>query len=1670
MVRKSRIHIINIKYILLLCTLLISAVRANARMYHSGEKIYVNAVQNDGLGDWSQANAKLFLYFYQSTGSSNSEWVELSRVGTSNVFEGTLVPNNPWYDRVSVIRKGPEGTAGNWNNRWNQSCDIIIPDNDRNCNLLYEFYKKDNLSDNCGNKSYLWFYHPIEDPTSESASKIDQADKEVIEVCTQSVGDPFSLQPRLKETNDNYDYDQKHTWFKWDGSKWQEIANAQDKWGFSGSGGLNETIGAEGSRTYYFLSSQDHAKQRFIEISVTKDCSPTCEITDFGVVTSSVNVHDSTYTLDGVVAFGDALGKTLRISVKDAKGEHHVDYAAPTTPFIFSLPNLYADGSTLTATASFDGSGCTRNSDPYEAPNAIDGIKTTTYDIKHNETPTLTPSTSGTDGFKWHDGNTTDHERKIPEYCFDTTLVYTYYEYEPAPSATGNLIENGDFSADESYYGSIYRNIEDFKGCNISDYNFWGKEVTTGSNFYNDYKDGDNSLFGGFSIVTDANSFWKRYTKTIDARVGTYYALFDADNSGSKRAWYANTTKSQKLKLAKGTNYMFSFWVANINNYGEMNNAAILQFAIRYKQNGSWSEEELLGNPIDLNNYKDNIWHQNSHVYTSPVDAEEVEIMVRDLNTNKNPGGNDFALDDIQFQAITVHSQAIKNCERFVVNIFEPAVTVNPPAIQIIETPACGKTDFTMQVKVGYSELNTTYPVSLQLTDDVYGEIFTSPIEINPAVNPKEITLTLSSADYEKLVADGKEHKLTARIIRDDCHGVDKGGQNSNTYTAPGIPALTVTDPIVPTPECDQTTFDLEVQTAYAYLKGTKLQFLWDDVEKNTQTISYGPSNTITVKLTGLTYDGAKHTLLIRTDNTTLDCQDTKDIEVPFSPYIYDYSATPEQMKCDEKTYNVTVDFFVTNGQGKNITVWGKEQSQTFAAKEGKNTVTFKDIEIDEKEDYFDIWFEDAVGCTNKKTAKYTEPVTPKLENIVPNIPTSVACNTTTFDMSVTFDYINQDGTLDVNVDGTIHSTLSSPFVSNSTTIQTVTATFTGLPADGTKSRELNIVFTGGTHSCKPEPILFDAPTMPTFDVHNMAFSTSGECTDETATLIFDLEYTYQQGKLLYNVDGGPDSIKDITEQSSLLTLTGLKYEGIPADGKTDHVLNIVFNGANSCEGSFALPQAPSSPVINSVTQAFKPEFVPSEEQYHVTLTVNYSNALGKDIKIKDGETVIKSRTVNTDEGTINIQLDFDLGTSHELKVYFDGREECAKTLNVVSTVEHQTICPGDSIVGWYDEPTLYPTESMHEFVHTIEEDDKKMIITLQVSFFSVPAPTEEWKNICEGTSYEWQGQTYTEAGNYSITLETEEGCTYPATLHLSVFPTYDMPAKDTTIIDGETYTWNRKDYETAGVYKDTLKTVNGCDSIVTLNLTVKENIVENVSLTITEQCAGEGALEIEVQHTGHLTDARLTFSEDALRAGFEDGTYPIENGVVTVPYNVKAGIFSVNIDLLFHSRLKYSGNAPFTLLFPSSVLEQGWMDAIFVLTRDYNGGYDFTDFQWYKKGQMLVGETGPYLYQPLEIGAEYSAMLTELSGLRLMTCPIIITEHTDITLYPTIVTRKEMMRVSVTQNALLTMYSMMGEKVSTHSLTHGETQIEAPRAQGIYLAEVVLESGKRKVIKIMVR
>ncbi|MBP5476653.1 MAG: T9SS type A sorting domain-containing protein, partial [Paludibacteraceae bacterium] len=551
-------------------------------------------------------------------------------------------------------------------------------------------------------------------------------------------------------------------------------------------------------------------------------------------------------------------------------------------------------------------------------------------------------------------------------------------------------------------------------------------------------------------------------------------------------------------------------------------------------------------------------------------------------------------------------------------------------------------------------------------------------------------------------------------------------------------------------------------------------------------------------------------------------------------------------------------------------------------------------------------------------------------------------------------------------------------------------------------------------------------PAQPKIDIVHTDIGSVTSC-GATYDLSVKFEYTNQDGTLSVDLDGRPadkitpDFVKDeFDKQTATATFIGLT-----ADGQK-HTLTVqTTGGVHNCQKSVTVDAPQAEDIITSVEVTDVPENIRCDQtEYDVTITVTMSsdNAIGKKIIIAhEGQTDDFIATANPMETTVKMTTADATGLT--VDAYFDGHPECKVTSKT------------------FDAPKRL-----------------KCI--------------KDYAQTCEGERYTWSvtGLTYgpfAKAGMDTIVNEFN----VLDTLIVTVYPTYNMPEEQVTIIDGETYTWNGKDYETEGIYKETLLSEHDCDSIVTLNLTVKENIVEEVAFTIAEQCAGEGLLEIAVQHTGLLTDARLTFSPEAVAAGFVNDTYPLDDqDIVSVPYNVKAGIFSVHIDLLFHSRLKHSADEPFTLLFPRTVLEQGWMDAIFVLTHDYNGGYDFTDFQWYKKGQMLVGETGPYLYQPLEVGAEYSAMLTEVSGLKLMTCPLIVTEHSEISLYPTVVTRKDLIHVNVSQDARLTLYSIMGERHNSYSLLSGDTQINAPGTQGIYLAEIVLESGQRKVFKIMVR
>ena len=89
---------------------------------------------------------------------------------------------------------------------------------------------------------------------------------------------------------------------------------------------------------------------------------------------------------------------------------------------------------------------------------------------------------------------------------------------------------------------------------------------------------------------------------------------------------------------------------------------------------------------------------------------------------------------------------------------------------------------------------------------------------------------------------------------------------------------------------------------------------------------------------------------------------------------------------------------------------------------------------------------------------------------------------------------------------------------------------------------------------------------------------------------------------------------------------------------------------------------------------------------------------------------------------------------------------------------------------------------------------------------------------ICEGTSYTDNGFNISEAGTYIQSLQTSSGCDSILTLNLSIMPAYNISI-DASIHAGEIYQENGFNVSEEGVYTQTLQTVNGCDSIITLNL-----------------------------------------------------------------------------------------------------------------------------------------------------------------------------------------------------------------------------------------------------------
>ena len=109
--------------------------------------------------------------------------------------------------------------------------------------------------------------------------------------------------------------------------------------------------------------------------------------------------------------------------------------------------------------------------------------------------------------------------------------------------------------------------------------------------------------------------------------------------------------------------------------------------------------------------------------------------------------------------------------------------------------------------------------------------------------------------------------------------------------------------------------------------------------------------------------------------------------------------------------------------------------------------------------------------------------------------------------------------------------------------------------------------------------------------------------------------------------------------------------------------------------------------------------------------------------------------------------------------------------------------------------------------------------------------PTAHSINETACESFQLNAETYTSSGTYTQVLENAAGCDSIITLNLTI----NQPTSSSfTVTECESYTWpvNNQTYTTSGTYAHVIPNANNCDSTITLILTINQPTSSSVAIT----------------------------------------------------------------------------------------------------------------------------------------------------------------------------------------------------------------------------------------------
>jgi len=351
---------------------------------------------------------------------------------------------------------------------------------------------------------------------------------------------------------------------------------------------------------------------------------------------------------------------------------------------------------------------------------------------------------------------------------------------------------------------------------------------------------------------------------------------------------------------------------------------------------------------------------------------------------------------------------------------------------------------------------------------------------------------------------------------------------------------------------------------------------------------------------------------------------------------------------------------------------------------------------------------------------------------------------------------------------------------------------------------------------------------------------------------------------------------------------------------------------------------------------------------------------------------------------------------------------------------------------------------------------------------------------ICLGQTYNQHNfnVTPTQSGTvqYSQNPKTVTGCDSIITLNLNVIevPTTNINA---TIITGEGYNQNGFSIPIQNeerILTDTKKmpSTDGCDSVVTLTLTV----IKAKILPLAEICGDNESFDINFDVSDKIKNISVIFDEKSKQAGFVNiisQNTLMQSITVVLPRNIRPDNYSAKL-ILDGNELQKELAFNFTVLYPSSIIEQKWNDVLALLNDRYNGGYVFSDYQWYKNGEPIAGAVGSYFYNngiDFDFTSEYRAKITRIDdGVSLFTCGVVPVYRELTKLVLKVDYANGQIIVNAPQNLKVTIWNILGIKISEYQIEAGQNHIPPPKSSGNYILSFETADGFLQSERIYVK